>query len=545
MQGIRSRSAWAGLMAVIVAAGALNSPLAQAMDGDAAAAAEYRFAAKIDVGGVRACTGTLINNQWVMTASSCFAENPGEALAAGAPKRKSTVVVGRTDLTTTAGEERQIVELAPRQDRDLVLAKLSAPVHGIRPLRPASTAPVADEKLKGVGFGRTKSVWVPNTAHAASFTAGQVRDTEVLVDGSPVCKGDAGSPVFRETGGRLELAAVVSKSTHGGCLGSEETRTGASAVRVDDLGTWIRQTTAATLSTWKTQMLTKTDTGLHHAIRDSNGDWSGFGDVQKVAGTIEDLAFVANAANYGKNYVFAVGGNGRLYEANRRPTGGWAGFRDISDELGHKPGLKTVAVTSMGKSLGLIGLADGRVYHAIQGPDEKWSKWGDVTAKLGVLGNATQLTISQTSGGDTHVGVVADKKAYHAIRYEDGTWSKWGRISSLPTGLNEIKGMAFAGVGGDLQIVLTNPTGEIKHATRAANGSWTAFGDLHKVLGLDEPLISLDAAAVADEFQVAFVTADGQILHTVRHANGKWEPTDDRPGIPGTPSLVALTGSLS
>jgi hypothetical protein len=175
----------------------------------------------------------------------------------------------------------------------------------------------------------------------------------------------------------------------------------------------------------------------------------------------------------------------------------------------------------------------------------RWSKWGDVTAKLGVLGNATQLTISQTSGGNTHIGVVADKKAYHAIRYEDGKWSDWGRISSLPTGLDEIKGMAFAGVGGDLQIVLTSPTGEIKHAIRNANGSWTAFGDLHKVLGLDEPLISLDAAAVAGEFQAAFVTADGQILHTVRHANGKWEPADDRPGIPGTPSLVALTGSLS
>jgi hypothetical protein len=532
--------------AVAALATVVTTAPATALDG-AEAPAELNFVAKINVGEQTACTGTLLNNQWVITAASCFAEDPSQpaALPAGAPKVKSTAVIGRTDLSSTTGEMREIVELVPHPERDVVVAKLSAPVYGIRPLRPASAAPAAGEALQGVGFGRTKSVWVPNTAHAAEFTATQVQATEVFLDGTPVCKGDAGGPVFREKDGRLELAAVVNKSTHGGCLGSDETVIGASAVRVDDLGTWIKASTASTLSIWKTQMLTMTDTGLYHAMRDSNGDWTGFGNVQNVAGSIEDLAFTANAANSGKNYVFAVGGNSRLYEANRRPTGGWAAFRDITDELGYKAGLKTVAVTSMGTRLGLIGLANGRVYHAIQDADETWSRWGDVTAKLGVLGNATQLTISQTSGGNSHIGVVADKKAYHALRYQDGTWSSWGSISAKPTGLQEIQGMAFAGIGGDLQVVLTDPAGAVRHATRAASGSWSSFGNLGNVLGLDRPLISLDAAAVAGEFQAAFVTADGRILHTVRHTNGKWEPTDDRPGIPGTPSVVALTGSLS
>ncbi|MBC3844444.1 hypothetical protein GXW82_42880 [Streptacidiphilus sp. 4-A2] len=62
----------------------------------------------------------------------------------------------------------------------------------------------------------------------------------------------------------------------GGCLGSTETRTGSVAVRVDDLADWVKQNTAATLDKWKLQLLTTTDQGLFHAIRDSNGDWGAF-----------------------------------------------------------------------------------------------------------------------------------------------------------------------------------------------------------------------------------------------------------------------------
>jgi V8-like Glu-specific endopeptidase len=547
VSGRRPRAVLAtSLLATAMAAGLLAVSPAQAVVGDPVKDGAYTFAAKIDIGGVRACSGTLINNQWVLTAASCFAEDPGQAAAlpAGPPARKSTAVIGRTDLAGTAGEVRQIVELVSRQDRDLVLAKLATPVFGIKPLRPATTAPVAGEALRGVGYGRTKDTWIPDRPHAAAFTAAQIQDTAVNIDGTPVCKGDTGAPVFREKEGRLELAAVASTSWQGGCLGSEETRTGAGAVRVDDLATWIRESTASTLSVWKMQMLTKTSSGLYHAIRNSNGDWSAFGDVHKVAGTIEDVKFASHAAISGRNYVFAVGGNGHLYEANRRPTGGWAAFRDITPEVGSRPGLTRVAVTSTGKGLALIGLAGGRVYHAIQDPDEKWAKWGDVTAKIGVLGNATQVTTSQTSGGETHVGVVADKKAYHAIRHTDGTWTDWGRVHSLPTGLDSINGMAFAGIGGDLQVVLTSPTGGIKHAIRTATGSWSTFGNLGEELGND-PAISVDAATVAGEFQTAIVTADGKIKHTLRHANGKWDATAEPTGYPGTPTIVALTGSLS
>ncbi|WP_327278451.1 trypsin-like serine protease [Streptomyces sp. NBC_01224] len=534
------------LLAAAAAAGALTlTTPAQAVIGDAVADDTYTFSAKIDVGGVRACSGTLLNNQWMVTAASCFTEDPAQfaSLPAGAPALKSTATIGRTNLIGTTGEVRQITQLIPRTDRDLVLAKLDSPVYGVSFLHPATTAPTAGEALKGTGYGRTKDTWVPDQLHIGMFTAGTVEATAIGIDGTPICKGDTGAPVFREKDGRPELAAIASRSWQGGCLGSDETRTGATASRVDDIRAWLTENTASTLNNWNLQMLTRTSTGLYHAMRNSNGDWTGFGDVQKVAGTITDLAYAADAAIKGKNYVFAVGGDGRLYEANRRPTGGWEAFRDITDEVGSKPGLTRVAVTSTGSGLALIGLASGRVYHATQDADEKWSKWGDVSAKLGLLGNATQVTTAQTSNGDTQVGVVADKKAYHATRHSDGTWSAWGHISNLPTGLDAINGMAFAGTGSNLQIILTSPTGGKKHAIRAdATGSWSAFGDLGSRLG-NEPTISVDAAGVTRELQAAVVTADGKVKHILRHDNGKWDATEQVAGYPGTPATVALTGS--
>ncbi|RYJ29630.1 putative secreted esterase [Streptomyces sp. L-9-10] len=543
------RAAWAAaLLTAVVTAGALTGPPAQALAGDAATGGAYAFTAKIDIGGVRACSGTLINNQWLITAASCFTDDPAQAAAlpTGPPARKSTATIGRTDLTGTTGEVRDIVELITRQDRDLVLAKLATPVYGIAPLRPTATASTEGEALKGAGYGRTKDTWIPDSLHTAAFVTGQIQDTAVSIDGTPVCKGDTGAPVFREKDGRLELVAVASTSWQGGCVGSEETRTGAVASRVDDIRTWIRESTASTLNVWKLQMVTKTSSGLYHAMRDSNGDWTGFGDVQKVAGTIEDVKFAADAAISGKNYVFALGGNGHLYQANRRATGGWEAFRDLTDEIGAKPGLTRVAVTSTGKGLALIGLADGRIYHTVQDSSEKWSKWGDVTAKLGTLGNATQVTTAQTSGGETHVGVVADKKAYHAIRQADGTWSEsWGRVSNLPTGLDSINGMAFAGTGSDLQIGLSSPTGDIKHAIRAGTGSWSTFGNLSTKLGPHQPSISIDAAAVNGEFQTVIVTTDGKIRHALRHTDGTWDAADEPTGYPGTPIMAAITGSTS
>ncbi|MFC8702820.1 trypsin-like serine protease, partial [Streptomyces anulatus] len=237
------------LFAVVAAAGALTvtSP-AQAVVGDAVADGSYAFTAKLDIGegeAKRACTGSLVDAQWIMTASSCFAAagQPAFPLPAGAPALKTTATIGRTDLTGTGGKVVEVTELVSRTDRDLVMAKLAQPVTDIAPLPLADSAPVAGESLRALGYGRTATSWVPDRLHAGTVavTASDATTVAVTRDGGAICKGDAGGPALREQDGKVTLAAVHSASWQAGCFGSDETRPGAVETRTDDIVDWVTQ----------------------------------------------------------------------------------------------------------------------------------------------------------------------------------------------------------------------------------------------------------------------------------------------------------------
>ncbi|MBB4926403.1 FG-GAP-like repeat-containing protein [Kitasatospora kifunensis] len=191
--------------------------------------------------GSRACTGTLIAPQWMLSAASCFTDTPGDlsTVPVGLPKTRTTA--------TIAGRGFDVSALVPRTDRDVVMVRLVEPVNDVTPLAVATTAPATGEDLQVLGFGRTKTDWVPAQPHNATFTAGTVVGsgfdlTAKAPADATVCKGDAGGPALRAKNGGYELAAVTTRSWQGGCLGESETRQGASETRVDDLATWITDT---------------------------------------------------------------------------------------------------------------------------------------------------------------------------------------------------------------------------------------------------------------------------------------------------------------
>ncbi|MFE2877388.1 FG-GAP-like repeat-containing protein [Streptomyces roseus] len=209
------------------------------------------FTGKITIGdGKRACTATLVDPRWVVTAKHCFADNPADTstVTAGAPKERTSLTVGRTDVTTS-GHTTDIVELVPRADRDLVMARLDKPAFTVTPVTLSSTAPTAGQDVTVAGFGRTRTDWVPSTLHSATFTTGAADATGVLLApkapaDATVCQGDAGGPAVRMLNGKPALVGITARSGQSGCLDAASTTAGAYDVRTDDLGSWIGSLTS-------------------------------------------------------------------------------------------------------------------------------------------------------------------------------------------------------------------------------------------------------------------------------------------------------------
>ncbi|MFF1494154.1 trypsin-like serine protease [Streptomyces sp. NPDC058304] len=237
---------------------------------------------------------------------------------------RSFVRALRTRTTGIAGS----IGLATvfRGDRDLVLAKLARSVTGIAPAELAAAAPAQGAVLTAAGFGRTKTDRVPGKVHTGAFDAAAIGTTTVTLKGKSagsdtVCKGDAGGPAVNGNG---EVVDVNSRSRQAGCLGSDpaETRRHAVAVRTDDLGEWVRQTTKVTPNAAGGQQIAvaavgtstyldvmATDGGLHQTVGDhAAGAWSSQWSRVDGAGM---TALTSTAAN-NVVHVYATGDGGRV-----------------------------------------------------------------------------------------------------------------------------------------------------------------------------------------------------------------------------------------
>lgn len=249
MSALRPRAARiSGLLATsaLLSTAVMTGTPAVALTGPAAAPGAYPYAVRLTIGGEadsRACTGTLVDRFWVLTAASCLAATPGSTVTAGKPALKTTA-------TLSDGKAVEVTEVAPRPDRDAALVRLATPVTGIAAAPLATAAPATGAELTAAGFGRTKTEWVPDKLHAGTFILDSATSTTLAVTGKggdAICKGDTGSPLLNAAG---QVVAVNSRSWQGGCLGAPatETRTGAISTRTDDLADWLREVRFTTAS---------------------------------------------------------------------------------------------------------------------------------------------------------------------------------------------------------------------------------------------------------------------------------------------------------
>ncbi|MFJ3098916.1 trypsin-like serine protease [Streptomyces hydrogenans] len=398
--------------ALIAAPLALCVPPASAVTGTPVADSDttYAYTAQITVGPHdRGCSAVLVDAEWLLTAASCFAADPAASLAvpAGAPQKSTTAIIGRSNLSGTQGAERRVVELVPRTDRDVVLARLNRPVTGVTPVALAASAPAAGEELKFAGYGRNKTEWAPLKLHTAAYTVDSAAATSATVtgkDGAAACMGDAGGPVIRAG----QLVGLNSQSSQGGCYGIDPALTSTAGVisRVDDLKSWIDGKVGATrivdfngdglediaIADPAATVGTDTNAGLVRIVYGGGkgvveinqdldwvaggaeqGDW--FGDSMDtvdwnedgytdlvVGATLEDVGTAADAGFFDILYGAPGGmGTGALKSTHFEQGAGDGAIKAATPEAGDRMGDNVVAGTT----------AAGEPYIVVSAPGEK------------------------------------------------------------------------------------------------------------------------------------------------------------------------------
>ncbi|MEU7134732.1 FG-GAP-like repeat-containing protein [Streptomyces sp. NPDC046261] len=477
----RPRAAWVtGLLASAATAGLLTAAPAHAIVGETAKE-PYAFTAKLDIGGKRSCSAALVERQWLITAGSCFADaaTPDAKVAPGAPKVRTTATVGRTDLSKETGGVVDVVELVPREDRDLVMAKLARPVTGVTPVTLATTAPVPGEELRKTGYGRTKDEWVPNALHTATFTVGAVNATSVTLAGksagAAVCQGDSGGPAVREAGGRIELVGVNSRSWRGGCLGipANETRTGAVDTRADDLADWARKTVESRRPTplgdyrvdfngdGKADYVVVDDNSAVDVWINNGGDgrggWVSWGRVAAGVGVTGDKVRFADINGDGKADYIAVDDKGGLrawINNGGDNRGGWTEYGTIASGVGVTADKVRFADINGDRKADYIAMdAKGGMRAWINnGGDNRggWTEYGTIAAGVGATSDKIRLA---DINGDRKADYIAvdDKGGLRAWINNGGDnrggWVEYGQMAS-GVGVTADK-VRFADINGD------------------------------------------------------------------------------------------------
>ncbi|MEU9205034.1 trypsin-like serine protease [Streptomyces sp. NPDC048332] len=487
-----TRPVWVtGLSATLIVGSLLSSP-AYATAGDPTNDAKLDFTTRLTIGtDYRACTGALVDPQWVLTAASCFADDPTQAttLAAGKPQQLTRATVGRADSTVANGYVREVVELVPRPGRDMVMARLDKAVLDIVPVPLAPTATAVGDTLTAVGFGRTNSDWVPVQRHQGAFTATAVTASDVSVTGqgdAAICAGDAGSPLLHDKGGAPELVAVNSRSMQGGCFGSEATSTDALFSAVDE--NWVTQTVNRDLGTGNLSDLVasadfNSDGRTDVAAVLDDGSLHAF--YAKPDGTLEYGRELWNDSTWGpmKQIVggdFNSDGNGDIAAIRSDGslnlyTGTASGILNQSKPMWHDTSWKTIEQVTRYKFDGRDGLVaqwgDGNLYGYYTGGDgvltgEKIKMWPDATwAKTRLTGTADinadgrdDLTAVRDDGSlNWYAGKATGGLDFAKKLWPDNTWTPMKRI--IGGDFNGDNKGDIAAVGGQSTLVLYTGTG--------------------------------------------------------------------------------------
>jgi hypothetical protein len=296
------------------------------------------------------------------------------------------------------------------------------------------------------------------------------------------------------------------------------------------------------------------DGKLWHTIRYPNGGWAPFGDVEGQTGdggSITDVAVrVIGAGPNGVLHLCAVNSDGQLKHTIRNPNGGWYPFGDVEGQAGERGRFVSVALANVNDELHLLGVtSDGRLWHTIRHANGAWEPFGDVKGQAGNPGTFTRVSASLLNDGQNGntlvvVAITGDGQLFQTGRFANGTWRPFQRI--LP-------GLAVPVVDADPAFTTSPSFSRLYFSTVTSDGglqmTTSTFGQVN-VADASIPLarpgpvrrVSIGRTAdVSSLVHLAVVTADGGLWHALGRWPDGWTPFGDVKGQAGNPgSFVSV-----
>lgn len=254
-----ARSLWSACVVALAVLGLIGAQAGTAnaiANGEPVHEGQYRFSVKLTMTGIptadggrrnSACSGALITPTWIITAGHCFRDANGVRVDRPVADL-TTATIGRANLSHKhPGVVRTVVAVRQSPTNDMAVAKLDAPVRGIRPLALPTAPPEVGDVLRLTGYGATDSV---DPQPSDILMTGQVSvvgmdETRIGVTGlapardTSACPFDSGAPYFSEAGRRPVLVSV--ENTGPDCPHAEIEVT----ARIDNIVPWIKQAVAS------------------------------------------------------------------------------------------------------------------------------------------------------------------------------------------------------------------------------------------------------------------------------------------------------------
>ncbi|XP_045893662.1 polyserase-2-like [Micropterus dolomieu] len=212
--------------------------------GQVASAGSWPWQASLQTStGFHFCGGTLINNQWVLTAANCFAST-------GITTSNLIVVLGLQSLQGSnpnqASRRVSQIIIHPNYnplnlENDLCLLKLSSPVAFTSYIQPVCLAAPGSTYYKGTlswatGWGKIGTgvslpfpgnlmeVQLPivgnrqcSCTYGLSIVTSNKMCTGLSAGGRDICQGDGGGPLINKQGGRWIQGGITSFTSSRGC----------------------------------------------------------------------------------------------------------------------------------------------------------------------------------------------------------------------------------------------------------------------------------------------------------------------------------------